>query len=215
LRVSAPEATRDLDSAILLGLARQLGREMVVRPGDEGVQALAAGRADIVTGVRLGGGPDPQGFGSVEILPTRFVAVTYRNQEPVLRIEDLRGKVLWMVRGGGADRVAADSKVTQGGLEQVDSAQSVLEALREGRATVGILAVEEVLCGRNRDGALQSGVFLGPRYRLVYAVRDATLQRSLDAYLRGLRTTAAWNVILDRNLGSGYLEMLRRARLLD
>ncbi len=217
LRVAASATTVDFDRAVLLGFGKQVGAEIQLAPSrslDEALKALKAGELDVVTGLHLLGGDRPAGVSvSAEVLPTRFVAVTLGSAEPVVAIEDMRGRRIASVRGAGAARLLADAKVTHSGLAELASPQAVIEELKSDRASVGILYMEESLAMLAQARELRVGAFLGPRSSIAYAVRDPALLRSLDAFVSQMRSSPAWGMLLTQRLGPKSLELLSKARL--
>jgi len=216
LRVATRGATAAFDSAVLSVFGKLAGRAIVATAS--GASSEPAPRdPDVVAGV-LAGDSRVGGLSlTVEVLPTRLVAVTRRPAPRIAAIESLRWSRVGVLRGSRAPAAMRDSKISGAEPVELDELDGARAALRAGSVASLLLELPEALVALGRDPALELGVFVGSRQSYVFATRrdDPRLLAELDRYLRGLRSSPSWAALVARYFGPEGVDALARAHLTD
>jgi len=205
LRVATRGATAAFDSAVLSVFGKRASSEPAPRDPDV-VAGVLAGDSR-VGGLSL----------TVEVLPTRLVAVTRRPAPRIAAIESLRWSRVGVLRGSRAPAAMRDSKISGAEPVELDELDGARAALRAGSVASLLLELPEALVALGRDPALELGVFVGSRQSYVFATRrdDPRLLAELDRYLRGLRSSPSWAALVARYFGPEGVDALARAHLTD
>jgi ABC-type amino acid transport substrate-binding protein len=206
------------DHDVLGGFAKAHGvkLEAVLLPTWDGlIPALIEDRGDLIAG----------GFTvtdarrklvdfTVEVFPTRFVAVTRKPHRGVQNLEELRrervgthkGTVLVdVLREAGVPAAATDDGVPFGELPR---------ALKAGRVTAAVLELHTALVAQRDDPDLQLGLRLGTPASLAYAVRkgDGQLLEALNRHIESSRRSTTWLQLIVRHFGSAAPALLDEVR---
>jgi ABC-type amino acid transport substrate-binding protein len=196
-----------LEWEILSGWSRLAKVNLVRVPGPP--SAVGERKADVVAGT-AGTIADAGLAWSEDVVPTRFVVVSRRPSPTVAYVEELRGKKV-AAAGPLASQVAGDAKIH---AQAVKDGATAMAVLGRGEVDAAIVDMYEALQLHRADAALQLGAFVGPRQVVRFALRtgDPSLA-PLNAYLRQLRASSSWGMLLARHLGPAGMETLGRARL--
>lgn len=217
LKVGLFGSAAGMDAEVLRAFARTQGLEAQARDVDSIDQAMAQlqdGSLHVVAGLAVTDALKGSAGFTSEVLPSRLVVVTRKPAAPVTFIEGLRGLKIGVVAGSPATEALAAAKLPSWNLVAGASVGAVLSDLKAGRTSACVLNIAEALRASADDGDLQSGVFVGPRLTLAYAVKKGNdgLLQSLDGQLRQLRMSPSWSQLLARQT-PGLLDALSRARL--
>jgi polar amino acid transport system substrate-binding protein len=217
LKVGLFGSATSMDAEVLRAFARTQGLEaqtLDVESVDQAVEQLQDGRLHVVAGLAVTDALKETAEFTSEVLPSRLVVLTRKPAAPITFLEGLRGMKIGLVAGSPATDALAAAKLPSWNLVPASSASSVLADLKAGRTAAVVLNVGEAVRAASGDGFLQSGVFIGPRQTMAYAVRkgNSALLGSLNAQLRQLRMSPSWSQLLARQT-PGLLEALARARL--
>jgi ABC-type amino acid transport substrate-binding protein len=198
--------------AALHGLTVEL---VVVDSFEQRLEALLAGRGDLVAGLVI----TPERLKRVaftqEVFPVRHVAVTLAPQRPVTSLDELRALRLGTVPGSSwAEEIAAvgvpSARVDAG----YATPAALVSALVEGKVDAIVLSTRYAILARLRRSDLQLGLMLGRPSSVAFAVRreQTELRAALDRHIAALRRSADWSRLVVRTFGDAGLEVLRRAR---
>jgi ABC-type amino acid transport substrate-binding protein len=217
LHAAIGAASTGFDQEVLKGFARLQGVDLqaTTGPAEALLTELAAGRADVAGVVAATTGRRQDVEFTSEVLPCRLIVVTRRPTPRVDHIEDLRGQHIVVVRGSGASDALADAKVSGRKVDERDDAAAALQELRAGRTSIVILGLDEAFRARRGDPALELGGGIGLRYSLAFAVRKdkPVLLRALNDYVKQLRSSPTWRLLVTRYFGSDALTEMGRAHL--
>jgi ABC-type amino acid transport substrate-binding protein len=214
--IAVEKPQEGFDAEILGGFARLHGLAVEVVPvetWDGLVPALLKGKGDVVAG----GFTDTaarraQIAFTVEVFPTRDVALSRKPNPPITTMEEFRKAHVGTIKGTSmSDAVAAagvakwDNDLPPGGVQA---------ALREGRVTAAVDGLESALVAARSDPDVQLGLFVGAAQSLAYGVRKDSPQllSSLNEYLANTRRSGTWNRLAVKYFGPAAPEILRRAR---
>lgn len=214
----APPDAPGFDIEILQGYARPRGLrlELIYAPSyDMTVPLLLQHKADVITG---GYSDTPErrrliDF-TVEVFPSRDVAINRKPAPPVLTLEALRTSDVITYRGSSMAESVAAAAVPAERLTLIESVEPE-NLLRDRKPrVVGVLGLEVAILLRRRDPRFQLGVFLGQPGSLAYGVRkdDAELKKGLDAYITNLRRSPTWSRLVVKYFGASALDILKAAR---
>jgi ABC-type amino acid transport substrate-binding protein len=220
LRVVSTGPINAFDRELLSIFAKMHGRNLVFatpQPAGAPAAAVVGGDADLLVGLTPGGQIPPLLAATREVFPTRLVAVTRRPKPACEFIEALRSKRLGVVRDSRARAAVQAAKISGVVLSEYSSPDEAAAALRAGTVAALLIELPQALLARRDDAALELGVFVGLHSSVEYAVRgnDQDLLRGLNAFLEKICATPTWRFIVDRHFGSGALDALARARLLE
>jgi membrane-bound lytic murein transglycosylase MltF len=217
LKVGIFGGAAGVDTEVLRTFARTEGlalEALDVESADDAMARLKDGRAHVVAGLAVTEALKQAADFTNEVLPSRLVVVTRKPAAPVPYLEALRGIKIGLVTGSPAGEALSAAKLPSWNQVPSPNVAAALGELRAGRTAALVLNVEEALRAATMDSALQTGVFLGPRQSLAYAVRkgNAALLGGLNAHVGQLRMSPSWPSLLARQ-APGLLEVLTRARL--
>jgi ABC-type amino acid transport substrate-binding protein len=169
--------------------------------------ALQRGQGDIVTGINDTAARRQAVDFTVEVLPSRHVAVTRKPHPAVDTVFQFRAEKVGVLKG----TTWADTAVAAGVRPELFAEEKdVLAALKSGRITATVLSGTEFILVQRHDSDLQAGVALGSPGSAAWAVRkeDHQLKSALDAYLTGLRHTGSWSRLVVKYFGRDALDVL-------
>jgi membrane-bound lytic murein transglycosylase MltF len=220
LLVAASTADLPLEGDILRGFARALGVELSAVPEASvaaSLQALQQGRADVSAGGLVAGRDHREGVAfTVEVFPTRFVAVSRAPSSAPSHIETIReaSRILAPAATGASDAALA-AKLPSFKTDKALADVQVLPRLRAEAGSVAIMGLFEALVARRADPALQIGAAIGERQSVAFAVRqaDTDLLTALNGHLGHLRGSPSYRLVVARSLGEESLQILSRAHL--
>jgi membrane-bound lytic murein transglycosylase MltF len=179
------------------------------------VSALLKGEGDLAAGglSTLDPGHADVEFTS-EILPSRHVVVTRKPSRAVLTLEELRTQKVGTVRGSALAEAVSAAGVPDGQIDDSLAPGDLLHALKAGKVSACVLAVEQALPAQHEDPDLQLGMYLGGKLSVAFATRkeDAQLRGALDEYIGNLRRSAAFNRLLLSYFGSSASDILKASR---
>ena len=191
---------------VLEGFARLHRLRFEVVPVDkweEAIPRLVAGRGDVLAGVNDTEARRKLIAFTSELLPAKNVVVSLEPAPVVRSLADLRAARVAVVPHTTWAEAVARSGVPASRVESVEDVPAALAALEAGRATAAVMDVLDYLQHRRRDKRVQLGLILGEALSSAWGVRktDPELRDALDAYLIGLKKSAAWSRILVRYFG--------------
>lgn len=151
---------------------------------------------------------------TVEVFPTRNVALSRRPHRAIRTVEELRSEKVGTIKGTSMAEAIAAAGVPAASVDDAIPAGGFPEALKLGRITAAVWGVESAIAAQREDPELQLGLFLGPPGSLAYAVRkgDQALLEALNAYIDNLRKTPAWSQLVVKYFGDAAPEILKKAR---
>jgi polar amino acid transport system substrate-binding protein len=212
-----PGGSPGFDREILEGFAssERLQVDYVVVPTwDALVPALLAGKGDLIAG-RVSDTPARRKLAAftVEVFPTRIVAVTRRPRPPVADPAQLAALKIGTIPGTSMAEAVAALGVPAHHIVGL-SAGGLSDALSNGRVEAVVWAVEGAILAQRKDPALQLGAFLGAAESLAYGVRreDARLLAALNEHIRLVKQTGTWNRLVVKYFGNAAPDILNKAR---
>jgi ABC-type amino acid transport substrate-binding protein len=179
------------------------------------VPALVAARGDVIAGRFTATDERRKEIAfSVEVFPTRVVAVTRAPKPRIDSLEALRAVRVGVVKGTSLVEALLAAKVPAEKLDTGIPSGGTLEALRSGRVEATAMELADAIVAQRKDSQLQLGVFVGPAASYAFGVRkaDSLLRRALDDYLFNLRLTPTWSRLVAKYFGASAPEILHRAR---
>jgi lysine/arginine/ornithine transport system substrate-binding protein len=206
------------DREVLDGFARlhKLRVELLnVESWDGLVPSLLKGRGDVIAGRFTATDSRRRQIDfTVEVFPTRNVAVTRKPHEAVPSLEALRGESIGIVKGTSMADVLAAAGIPAASIVADIPSGGAFEALRSGRISCTIDEVAGAIMAQRADPELRIGAFVGPPGSYAYGVRktDPQLKAALDEYIENLRKTPTWNRLVLKYFGEAAPEILRKAR---
>ncbi len=217
LKVGLFGSAAGMDAEVLRAFARTQGLEAQTQDLESIEQAMAQlqdGRQHVVAGLVVTDALKASADFTSEVLPSRLVVVTRKPAAAVTFLEGLRGMKIGVVAGSPASEALSAAKLPSWNQIPGASVAAVLADLKAGRTSACVLNIAEALRAKATDGDVESGVFVGPRLTLAYAVRKGndTLLQTLNGQLRQLRMSPSWSQLLARQT-PGLLDALGRARL--
>ena len=215
LRVVAEGPLNAFDAELLATFAKARNRPM--QPVTGTAAAVAAGSADVATGLYADAVTTADLATTMEVFPSRLVVVTRRPNARAAAIEALRWSRIGVLRGSRAPAAVHDSKISGAEVSEHPNLLAALSALRAGTVASLVVELPEALLAQHDDAQLELGAFLGTRRSCVYAVRsrDRAFLAGLNAFLQSLRSTPSWTAIVARHYGPAAFEVLARAHLGD
>jgi len=206
------------DVEILLAFARSHGVKLELVPMTEWAglgPALLADKGDVIAGRYTASPARAQRYAfTEEVFPTRTVVVTRRPHAVVKSVDQLAKEKVGTIRGTSLAEAALAAGIPASRLDDSLVSGGLSEALRSGRVTAAVWAIEGAVLSQRRDADLELGMFLGPAQSLAYAVRfeDTRLLAALNEHLRSLRKTGAWPRLVEKHFGSASLEVIRKVK---
>jgi ABC-type amino acid transport substrate-binding protein len=201
---------------ILEGFARlqKVKLEVVPVQGfDNMIPALLKGDGDVVCGILDTESRRRLVAFTVEILPSRLVAVT-RKPKTIATLRELAGEHVAVVTGTAWGGAAAPAGVPPSRIASFADMKALLEALRTGKVGASVMSLSDFVLIRGREPDLVPGPFLGEIKTAAWAVRkdDGSLRKALDEYVENLRRTPSWGRLAVTYFGDDALSLLGRAR---
>jgi membrane-bound lytic murein transglycosylase F len=179
------------------------------------VPSLLEGKGDLIAGVVTASPARRRQLAfTQEVFPSRNVVVTRAPHKVVHTLEELR-----LEKVGTAARTTVGDLVQTLGIPRDNLDESLepgkfTEALRSNKVGATVMGIEEVLLDRQKDSALQIGMFVGEPESLAYGLRkeDTELLKALDTYLQNFRQGGGWNRLVVKYFGGSALEVLQKTR---
>lgn len=177
------------------------------------LEELEKGNGDLAAG-GLSAQPGGVVDFSAEVLPSRNVVVTWKRATPITRIEELAEEKVGTVRGTALAAAVAAAGVPAAHIDDSILPGGLLPALRSGRVSACVVAVEEVFPAKQLDTELQIGPYVGPKHSVAFMMRkdEPKLRAALDEYLGNLRHSPTWNRLLLKYFGDSTLDILNASR---
>jgi membrane-bound lytic murein transglycosylase F len=200
---------------ILEGFARlhRIKLEVVPVQGFENIiPALLKGEGDVICGILVSEARRRQVAFTVEILPSRLLAVSRRPRE-IASARALAAERVGVVTGTAWAEAAIAAGVPPARIDSFPEMKALLDALRTSKVTAGVMSLSDFVLLRGREPELQAGPFLGPSRSAAWALRkeDGLLLRALDEYVENLRRTPSWGRLAVTYFGDDALSLLGRA----
>ena len=207
-----------LERELLQGFATLQGMKLEVVTVDNieaRLQALNAGRGDVVAGTVVTESRRKLVAFTSEVLPSRHVVVTRKPQPPVETLEALRSARVAVTKGSSWAETALAAGVPAANLDDsYKQPEDVFAALKSKRATAAVMTVVWAILERKRDPELQPGLFIGEPSSVGFGVRKASplLLQALDEYVANMRKSASWSRLVVKYFGEHALEILKKSR---
>jgi ABC-type amino acid transport substrate-binding protein len=201
---------------ILEGFARlqKVKLEVVPVQGfDNIIPALLKGDGDVICGILDTEARRRQVAFTVEILPSRLVAVT-RRPRTIATLRELAAERVGVVTGTAWGEAAVAAGVPASRIDSFPDMKGMLDALRGGKVAASVMSLSDFVLLRGREPDLVPGPFLGEIKTAAWAVRkdDGVLLHALDEYVDNLRRTPSWGRLAVTYFGDDALSLLGRAR---
>jgi ABC-type amino acid transport substrate-binding protein len=211
-----PSTQPGFEREILEGFARlhKVKLEVVPVQGFENIiPALLKGDGDVICGILDTEARRRQVAFTVEILPSRLLAVS-RKPKALASVRELAAERVGVVTGTAWGDAATAAGVPAARIESFTDMKALLDGLRSGKVTAGVMSLSDFVLLRGREPDLQAGPFLGEIKTAAWAVRkgDDLLLRGLDEYVENLRRTPSWGRLAVTYFGDDALNLLGRAR---
>jgi ABC-type amino acid transport substrate-binding protein len=206
------------DVEILLAFARSEGVRLELVPLTEWAAlgpALAADKGDVIGGRYTASPARAHRYAFTdEVFPTRTVVVTRKPHPPVKAVDQLAKERVGTIRGTSLAEAALAAGIPAARLDDSIVSGGLSDALRGGKITAAVWAVEGAIISQRRDPELEMGAFLGPAQSLAYAVRfeDKALLAALNEHIRSLRRTGAWHRLVEKHFGAASLDVIRKVK---
>jgi ABC-type amino acid transport substrate-binding protein len=211
-------AAAGFDVEILLAFARSEGVKLELVPLSEWSAlgpALAADKGDVIAGRYTASPARAQRYAFTdEVFPTRTVVVTRKPHAPVKTVDQLAKEKVGTIRGTSLAEAALAAGIPAARLDDSIVSGGLSDALKGGKITAAVWAVEGAILSQRRDPDLELGAFLGPAQSLAYAVRfeDKALLAALNEHIRSLRKTGAWHRLVEKHFGAASLDVIRKVK---
>jgi membrane-bound lytic murein transglycosylase F len=201
---------------ILEGFARlqKVKLEVVPVQGfDNIIPALLKGDGDVICGILDTEARRRQVAFTVEILPSRLVAVT-RKPKTIANLRELAAERVGVVTGTAWGEAAAAAGVPASHIDSFADMKGLLDALRGGKVGASVMSLSDFVLLRSHEADFLPGPFLGEVKTAAWAVRkdDGTLRSALDEYVENLRRTPSWGRLAVTYFCDDALSLLGRAR---
>jgi membrane-bound lytic murein transglycosylase F len=201
---------------ILEGFARlqKVKLEVVPVQGFENIiPALLKGDGDVICGILDTEARRRQVAFTVEILPSRLVAVS-RKPRSIATVRELAAERVGVVTGTAWGEAAAAAGVPASHIDSFPDMKTMLDALRGGKVGSSVMSLSDFVLLRGRETDLVPGPFLGEVKTAAWAVRkeDGALLEAIDEYVENLRRTPSWGRLAVTYFGDDALSLLGRAR---
>jgi L-cystine transport system substrate-binding protein len=179
---------------------------------DDAIPALLKGEGDVVTGINDTEARRKQMAFTVEILPSRHLAVT-RKPRVLKSAADLAKERVGVVSGTTWADSATSAGVPASGVEAFGDVGAMLEGLRSNRVTAVVMSLSDFALLRRKEQDLLAGPFLGEARRAAWALRktDPELVQALNDYVENMRRTPSWSRLAVKYFGEDALTLLGRA----
>jgi membrane-bound lytic murein transglycosylase F len=212
----AESARPGFEREILEGFARlqKVKLEIVPIQGfDNIIPALLKGDGDVVCGILDTEARRRQVAFTVEILPSRLLAVS-RRPKLIPTLHDVAAERVGVVTGTAWGDAAVAAGVPASRIDSFAEMKGLLDALRGGKVTAAVMSLSDFVLLRGREPDLVPGPFLGEVKTAAWAVRkeDAALLHALDEYVENLRRTPSWGRLAVTYFGDDAISLLGRAR---
>jgi ABC-type amino acid transport substrate-binding protein len=180
---------------------------------DNIIPALLKGDGDVICGILDTEARRRQVAFTVEILPSRLVAVT-RRPRTIATVRELAAERVGVVTGTAWGEAAIAAGVPASHIDSFAEMKGMLDAVRAGRVAASVMSLSDFVLLRAREPDLVPGPFLGEVKTAAWAVRkdDGVLLHALDEYVNNLRRTPSWGRLAVTYFGDDALSLLGRAR---
>jgi cystine transport system substrate-binding protein len=202
---------------VLDGFARvhKLKLEAVPVPTSaDRIPALQRGLGDVITGIIRTPEREALVEFTVEIYVARHVAVTFDPRPPVASVEDLKARMVGVVKGTSWERAAVEVGVPAEKLVSFPDRGLMMAALRSGKVAAVVMSASDFAVAAMHEPKLKGGVTIGAERSTAFAVRkgDPQLLAALNEYLTQFRQSPSWNRLVFKYFGDHALAVLGRAR---
>jgi membrane-bound lytic murein transglycosylase F len=207
-----------LEKELLQGFATLQGVKLEVVTVDNieaRLQALNAGKGDVVAGTVVTESRRKLVAFTSEVLPSRHVVVTRKPQPAIETLEALRSARVAATKGSSWAETALAAGVPPANLDDsYKQPEDVFAALKSRRAGAAVMTVVWAVLERKRDAELQLGLFIGEQSSVGFGVRKTSplLLKSLDEYVANMRRSASWSRLVVKYFGEHALEILKKSR---
>jgi ABC-type amino acid transport substrate-binding protein len=180
---------------------------------DDIIPALLKGDGDVVTGIIDTQDRRQRVAFTVEVLPSRILAVT-RAPRTLRSTAELPAQRVGVIGGSAWGEAALAAGVPAERIESFPDLGAQLAALRSDQVTAVVLSLSDFVLERRRVPDLQAGPFLGEVRSAAWAVRrgDTQLLRALNEHIQNLRRTPSWSRMAETYFGRDALSLLGRAK---
>lgn len=180
---------------------------------DEILPALLGNEGDLVTGIIDTEARRKQVAFTVEVLPSRLLAVTYGSRV-IKAATQLSTERIGVVSGTTWGDAALAAGVAAERIDSLPDMGALLEALRGGKVTAMVVSLSDFVLERRKGLDLRAGPFLGSTQSAAWAVRksDSQLLRALNDHIASLRRTPSWSRMATEYFGRDALSLLGRAK---
>jgi ABC-type amino acid transport substrate-binding protein len=150
---------------------------------------------------------------TVEVMPTRNVAVTLAPRPPVATLADLTSLKIGVIRGAKPAETAVEAGVSPDNLIGYTTREELVDGLQKGDIQAAILPISELAVSIKRVPGLQAGMTIGAPGKVAWAVRkqDRSLRAAMDEYLGNVRRGQSWSRLIVKYFGDQALSVLGRA----
>jgi ABC-type amino acid transport substrate-binding protein len=179
------------------------------------VPALRAGKGDLIAGSFSNTEARRKLIDfTVEVFPTRNVIVTLKPRKAILDLAELRGGKVGVVKGTSMAEALVALGLPKSAVDDTIPAGGLVDALKSGRVTAGIMGVETAISTQRTDADIQLGTFFGPPGSFAYGVRkdEPELLRALNDYIDNVRRSQTWSRLVVKYFGERAPEILKKAR---
>lgn len=180
---------------------------------DEILPALIKHEGDVVTGIIDTEARRKQVAFTVEVLPSRLLAVSW-GPRVIKTAGELRAERIGVVSGTTWGDAALAAGATADRLETLPDMGSLIEALRGGKVTAIVCSLSDFVLERRKGLELRAGPFLGATQSAAWAVRkgEGQLLKALNDHIEGLRRSPSWSRMATDYFGRDALSLLGRAK---
>jgi len=180
---------------------------------DEALPALLKHEGDLVTGIIDTEARRKQVAFTVEVLPSRLLAVTW-GARVIKAAGELRAERIGVVSGTTWGEAALAAGAAPDRLDTLPDMGALLEALRGGRVSAIVCSLSDFVLERRKGLELRAGPFLGETQSAAWAIRkgDGQLLKALNDHIEGLRRTPSWSRMATEYFGRDALSLLGRAK---
>ena len=207
-----------LEKELLQGFAALHGLKLEVVTVDNiemRLQALVAGKGDVVAGTVVTDSRRKVVAFTSEVLPSRHVVVTRKPNPSIETLEALRAARVAATKGSSWAETALAAGVPAANLDDsYKQPEDVFAALKSKRAGAAVMTVVWAILERKRDPELQLGLFIGEASSVGFGVRKTSpvLLQALDEYVANMRKSASWSRLVVKYFGEHALEILKKSR---
>ena len=151
---------------------------------------------------------------TVEVMPTRNVAVSLAPRARVATLEELNSLKVGVIRGAKPAEEAVGAGVRAANLRPYGTRDELVDALEQAEVAAAILPISELAVASKRTFGLQAGVTVGEPGKVAWAthLQDKALLAAFDQYLGNVRHGPSWSRLIVKYFGDQALSVLGRSR---